>query len=567
MLHPILGQVAYLWWSVCRHQCTFFTAQLSTAQHNRAPYSTTQHNTAQHLSQSVLTLQEDLPQLSLSSVSSASIASQHVPEQELLPRQASFASSTLSTPRSLRPGTVPKLDLSPAIAMHMASLENDEEEEEPAHHRQEEEDEGGATQRQAAAMASFDDLSGPDDSDAASEAASAAPSTTAFMTDAGHSVQGMNELLDDADHASTASSAHYDKPAVHTLHMDTTSTAQQSLTTAAASEASPLVTNEHARTPSGETSQKSAAANHAEAALSLHANIAASSTQISVSGAAHAQATAVGSNSSAYVPAVDIGSTHVTDFGLPDDAAQPASTAQISHRLPAVASDESLSTASSSISEELVIAASELSQEASPESSHLSMPQVASVEASAVPSGPDSQAEAASEALLDADDVQLSFGSPDMSPAMLSADMPLLHPSSVGVSSLPLLALNIGKKDSEDTEQQHLAPDLLAYAEAAMTEGDAEAGRHALVSSQATRQAEGPHIALMSRAGVVPEAAGHGQQADNIAAELFDELLTDAVQSMTTTGESALHAPRPACHVILFLRTPPPPPMFPPTTL
>ena len=487
--------------------------------------------------------------------------SQHVPEQELLPHQASFASSTLSTPRSLRPGTVPKLDLSPAIAMHMASLEGDEEEAEPVHHRQEEGDREGATQRQAAAMASFDDLSGPDDSDTASEAASAAPRTTASITDAGHSVQGMNKPLDDTDHASTASSAHFDAPAAHTLHMCTASIARQSLTTAAASGALPLVTNEHTRMLLGETSQTSAAANHAEAAPALHADIAASSsTQVSVSGAAHAQATAVGTGSSAHATAVDIGSTDVTDRSLPDDAAQPASAAQTCHRLPAVAADESLSTASSSISEELDIEASESSQEASPAPIHLSTHQAASVEATAVSSGPGSQVEAASEALdlLEAEDVRLSFESPDdASPAMISADMPLLQPGSVDVSSLPLLALNIGKKDSEDTEQQHLASDLLAYAEAAMTEGDAEADRHAFVSSQATRQAEGPRIALMSRANIVSEAAGHGQQADNIAAELFDELLTDAVQSMTTSGESALHAPQPACEAILLLARPP----------
>lgn len=497
----------------------------------------------QHSALSV-SLQEDLPQPSLSSASSASIMSQHVPEQELSPNQASFASragSTLSTPRSLRPGTVPQLDLSPAIALHMASLEGDEEEEEPAHHRQEEEEE--ATQRQAAAMASFDDLSGPDDSDSASEAASVAPSTTASMTHAGQSVQGMEDMLDVADHVSTASSARSDMPAAQTLKMPTASTAQQSLSISAPYEASPFITNVYARTLSGEKGQALSAADQADVAPSLQANVAASSsTQVSASGTAHAQVTAVGVGSSAHITAVGIGSISVTDSGLPDDAAQSASTAQGSHGLSAVMSNESLSTASSSISEELEIEAAGSNQQASPRSSHLSMrqapAQAASVQATAAASGPGNQAQATPEALLEADDVQLDFESRDASPAMISADIPLLQPDSVGVSSLPLLALNIGKKDSEDKEQQHLAPDLLAYAEAAMTEVDAEVDRHASVSRQATR------TAVTSYAEAVPEAAGHGQQADNIAADLFDELLTDAVQSMTTIGDIAC---APAC--------------------
>ena len=351
----------------------------------------------------------------------------------------------------------------------MASLDGDEEEEEPAHPRQEEEQREEATQQQAAAMASFDDLSGPDDSVAASEAASVATSTTASMLDGDQSLQGMTDVLDDADYATTASSsAHSDMPAGHTLDMRTAGTAQQDLSTVTASEASPLVTNQYATTLSGGTSQTSAAANQAEAALSP----------------------------------------------------------------------------------ELEIEAAESSPESSPRSRHLSAhqaaAQAASVKASAVSSGPGNQAEATSEALLEADDVQLDFESPDASPAMISAEKPLLQPGSVDMSPLPLLALNIGKKDSEDKEQQHLAPDLLAYAEAAMTEADAAADRHASGSSQATQQAGATHTALMTCAEAVLETAGHDQQADNIAAELFDELLTDAVQSMTTLGDFA-HTP--ACFV------------------
>ena len=542
--------------------------------------------------------------------------SQHGPEQEQLPNQAGFpsrAGSTLSTPRSLRPGTVPKLDLSPAIELHMASLEGDEEEEEPAHHRQEE-DQKGASQRQAAAMASFDDLSGPDDSDAASDGAvSVAPSTTASLTSGVQSLQGMSGTLGDADHASTASSAHSDTPAAHVLDMHTASTEQQGLSTAAASEASPLVTNEYAETLSAETTRTSAAANQAEAGLPP--DMESNSSQASVSATAHAQATvtavdtggsthgtavdaagnthgtavdtagstpgtavdtggsthgtavdAAGSTHGTAVDtagstpgtavdaagstpdtAVDAGSTRIPDSGLPDGAAQSASIAQMSHGLPAVASDRSSSAGSSSISEELEIKAAQLSQEASPRSSHLYTHQAIPQAAIDVASGPGNQAEAASEAHLEADDVQLNFH--DASPAM-SADMPLLQPHSVGMSSLPLLALNIGKKDSEDKEQRHLAPDLLAYAEAAMTEGDGHADRHALVSSQATRQADAAHTTLTTHAEAVPEAAGHDHRTDHIAAELFDDLLTDAVQSMTTIGET-LHMPQPALYLML----------------
>lgn len=507
-----------------------------------------------------MVLQEDLPHSSLSSASSVSILSQDAPEQELLPDQASLASradSTLSTPGSLRPGTVPRLDLSPAIALHMASLEGEEEEEEPAHHRQAEEEET-ATRRQAAAMASFDDLSGPEDSDTASEAASVAPATTAAMSDAGQSMQAMQGMPDVADHASATSSADSERLAERSWEMSTASVAQPRLSMPAAAAASSVVPDEYTREVSGEREQTASAANQAESAVPpKKVDVAASSgNQAAVIGTAHTEATAVGAARSPHATAVDIGSTHVTDSTLPNDAADSTAMAQTRHRLPAVNSDESF-TIASSISEDLELGTADSGQEAPPESifrlpfSHAA--QAASANASAVPRGHGSQTEAPSEALLEADDVQLSFESPDASHPMISAHIPLLHPEPADISSLPLLALNISKKGSEDKEQQPLAPDLLAYAEAAMTEGNANADQHALVTGKLAGPAEAAHTAVMSHTEAGLEAAGRSQQADNIAAELFDELLDDAVLSMTSTGKSSSHMPHPASHLLLLV--------------
>lgn len=502
-----------------------------------------------------MSLQEDLPCSCLSSeVSSLSILSQEAPEQELLPDQASLASradSPLSTPRSLRPGIVPKLDLSPAIALHMASLEGEEEEEEePAHHRQEKEEEG-ATLRQAAAMASFDDLSGPEDSDTASEAAPVAPATTAAMTNAGHSMQ---DVTDDADHASTTSSADSESLAGHSWEMSTAGIAQPSVSMPAAVEASPSVTDEYIRAESGETGQMASAPNQAESALPpKKADVAASNSyQAAVISTADAKARAVGAGSSPHATAVDIDRTHLPDSSLSDDAAESTAMAQASRTLPAVNSDKSLSTASS-ILEELEVSSAYSSQEASPGSTYVPLShaaEAASAAASSVTRGHGDQTEAPSEPLLEADEVQLSFESPDANHLMMAADAPPLQSESADLRSLPLLALTISKKQSEDREQQHLAPDLLAYAEAAMTEDASNADQHTLVSSQL---AEVAHTAVMSHSEAGMEAAGRSRQADNIAAELFDELLDDAVLSMTSTGDSALPMPQPASHLTLLI--------------
>ena len=515
--------------------------------------------------------------------------SQHVPNQELLPDQesANKAGSALSTPRSLRPGTVPKLDLSPAIALHMAELVGDEEEEQNAGLQEEEgaaterqaaamasfddlsgpnspdtdreeeegaatqrqapvmaslddlsgrkfpdtdgqEEDGVATQQQAAAMPSFDDLSGPESPHAASGTASLAPSTAASQA-SDHSMHAMADRFEDAhvaDHALMASSASSSAMlAAQALNGPSASTAQLRLSVPSASEALTSVISEGTQASSGEATLSSHT--HQEGTTSPHQpGVAVSnSTLASVIATAHAQATAVDAGSTAplgHSPAPA------------DSAAHAAPPAQLSHPLPAVRSDES-SPAASSVSEELEFESAYLTQESSDESDHLMLSQAAS---QAVVSRL-KQTEATTESAVEADDVQLSFGSPEADP--LKADTLLLQPESVGVSSLPLLAGNLGKKHSEDKEQRHLAPDLLAYAEAAMTEGGAEADPYPLVSQKAAGEAEAANAALLSSTCPVPEAVRQGQQADKIAAELLDELLTDAVHSMTNPGEPLLY--------------------------
>ena len=532
-----------------------------------------------------LLLQEDLPLSSLSSASSASIMSQLVPNQELLPDQesANKAGSALSTPRSLRPGTVPKLDLSPAIALHMAELVGEEEEEQNAGLQEEK---GTATERQAVAMASFDDLSGPDSPDTDREeeegaatqrqapvmaslddfsgrkspdtdgqeedgmatqqqaaampsfddlsgpesppAASLAPSTTASQA-SDHSMHDMADRFEDAqvaDHALMTSSASSSAMlAAQALSGPSASTAQLHLSVPSASEALTSVISEGTQASSGEASHSSHTHNGGTTSPHQPDVAVSNSTLESIIATAHAQATVV-----------DAGSTAPFEHSPApaDSAAHAAPPAQLSHPLPAVRSEES-SPAASSVSEELEFESAYLTQESSPESDHLLLSQAAS---QAVVSRL-KQTEATTESAVEADDVQLSFGSPEADP--LKADTPLLQPESIGVSSLPLLAGNIGKKRSEDKEQWHLAPDLLAYAEAAMTEGGAEADPYPLVSQKAAGEAEAASAALLSSTFPVPEAVRHGQQADSIAAELFDELLTDAVQSMTNPGESPLY--------------------------
>lgn len=72
-----------------------------------------------------------------------------------------------ATPRSLRPGTVPRLDLSPAKALHAASLEH------PSYDEEELLAPRDTHPQPPDHMPSIDDLSGPEDSDAHSQVADA----------------------------------------------------------------------------------------------------------------------------------------------------------------------------------------------------------------------------------------------------------------------------------------------------------------------------------------------------------------------------------------------------------
>ena len=106
-------------------------------------------------------LQEELSyQSSFSRSASGSI--QASDEEALSPTgKASSAGSDQATPRSLRPGTVPRLNLSPAVALHAAALDNPSDDE----------DELLAPRdtQAPAAVPSFDDLSGPEDVDSEQE--------------------------------------------------------------------------------------------------------------------------------------------------------------------------------------------------------------------------------------------------------------------------------------------------------------------------------------------------------------------------------------------------------------
>lgn len=100
-------------------------------------------------------MQEELSYQSSSFSRSAAGSIQASDEEDLSPAgKASSAGSDLATPRSLRPGTVPRLNLSPAVALHAAALDNPDDEEELLAPRD---------LQSPAAVPSFDELSGPED--------------------------------------------------------------------------------------------------------------------------------------------------------------------------------------------------------------------------------------------------------------------------------------------------------------------------------------------------------------------------------------------------------------------
>lgn len=95
--------------------------------------------------------------------------------------KASSPGSSQATPRSLRPGTVPRLNLSPAVALHAAALE----------HPSDDEEELLAPRDVSplAAVPSFDDLSGPEDSESELEGSSGHASDEEGVQDVQHGVQ------------------------------------------------------------------------------------------------------------------------------------------------------------------------------------------------------------------------------------------------------------------------------------------------------------------------------------------------------------------------------------------
>ena len=506
----------------------------------------------------VVTMQEDLPQASVTSASPASSIRHDLPQQDLLPDQASFTSragSNLSTPRSLRTGTVPKLDLSPAIALHMAALEGEEDEDQDADELEEER----AAQQQAAIMASFDDLSGPEASDTASQAASEAHSSTASMSAAMTAMHVGDDDAQSTDDLSTASSAASGMLSAHHSGSNLLPSAQQQGASVLLSEAfggsasgasqdSIVLPAEASHTsssglhpapavPSALPSVSPATAHAAAAGLEpdtrLHAGISATA---GVSSASHAEASAVHEAGISKSPSTDTS-------GLQDELATalPASNAEL---VPSPEAIRSLSSAST-VSEDLTLEANVLSQEHSATFDNLASGQPAAqaeAAAAAVDISLHHQAlvkEAAADTALGADEIQLSFepanaGHLLSTSALLQADLTATH-------SPPFLTRSIGKRDSEAEEERHLAPDLLALAEAAMAEADQEAAGVASVSSKKDRQTAAQQTAAISNAQPVPEAARHGQQTDEIAAELFDELLSDAVQAMTIGKPALLH--------------------------
>ena len=494
-------------------------------------------------------LQEDLPQSCLTTASPASSVGHPSHEQEPLPDQASFVSragSTVSTPRSLRPGTVPKLDLSPAIALHMAALEGGEEEEaEPDL----EEEEDRATERQAAVMASFDDLSGPDASDAGSESGSTVPSLAASPTASSRSMHDIRDGLDDADDPHHTALTTSDAPGLKRKNKNAAqrldigqplpASQQQSLSVPALSEAPPSDL-------SPRDSLLPAEANHT------------SNSSLRAAAKVPCDPTSTAGNIAGDVEAAVVDGfrlTAVTDRpGLQEHTAAALLTGELDQGSTKSESASSLSTASS-ISEEMELAGGFLSQEASfttdqaQSSLDVTQPQAVAVTGGIQASQPGPEAEAEPEIAVEADDVQLSFEPAHAGHLLIPAPPPLLLPDPTAASLPPPLTQGIGKKESHQEEQWHLAPDLLAYAEAAMEEGDEAADQHALVSSKSAERTaatppgrtSSPEAASEAVAEGVAEAARHGQQADDIAAELFEELLDDAVQAMTATGELKLY--------------------------
>lgn len=483
-----------------------------------------------------------------------------------MPDQAGFhsrAGSTLSTPRSLRPGTVPRLDLSPAIAIHTATLDDPDPDDAAG---EQEDNENLASEQQATAMASFDDLSGPEASDRASDAASQ-------LSDS-HNVlpQGEDEgdltddrgLTDNESTASAATSGHHAAQQPDEENLDQALQAA-SVSVSLLSEAAVGQYEDHEN-----TMFKAHASAHASSAAAKHAD------RVGNTGQMLADATPNDNHPQQHESAEAL-----SDITHHIQSAAPAG--KLSQR----SIGDSASTASS-VSEDPDLDSDVLCQEPSLRSAH----------------GTFTQTDTEGGALH----AHVVAGTPDAGHVLLTQDLHQLLGSSSEASDTA--QLSIAKLTTAvEEEERHLAPDLLAYAEAALADSQAEAEQspprmsteaaqaaaeaspiqspetelmfrqscaQQLVAAQMTSSASvSEHAAqfsvlsdpasasLSSSSGMrqipsfekkpVPDQlsspsspdlaeqqAGHhanNQIADGIAAELFDELLSDACQTMTGAGE------------------------------
>ena len=449
----------------------------------------------------------------------------------------------MSTPRSLRPGTVPRLDLSPAIAIHTATLDDANPDDAAG---EEEDGENLASEQQAAAMASFDDLSGPEASDRASDAASQLSDNELPQGEDQVDVTDDRGLTDDESTASAATSGH------HTAQQPDEEDLDQALEAATVSVSLLSEATLKQYEDQEHTMFKARTSAHADSAAMEHTGQVGSEDD-------EGQLLAGAIPKDVHIQQHESAGT-VSDTTHHTQSAVPAG--KLSHGVSRSISD-SASTASS-VSEDPDLEIGVLSQEPSPRSGHGTVTQT------------------------------------DTGGGALHA-----HVVADATDTAKVSIANVTTAVEE--EERHLTPDLLAYAEAALADSQAEAARspplmgaaqaaakksptqspqteltltqgsaHQLNAAQTTSSAsvidhvdqlsalsDPASASLPSDSGMrqipslerkpVPDQlpspsspdlaeqqAGHharNQIADDIAAELFDELLSDAIQTMTGAGE------------------------------
>ena len=569
MLHVFLSP-ALCWWQlrlISMYTVTNQRSQATILQHNNL--------SACVLSNVFETVQEILEQdsqlssasASASASASSSSLSHQLSDQEQLPDQAGFqskAGSAISTPRSLRPGTVPRLDLSPAIAIHTATLDDPNPDDAVG---EQEEGENLASEQQAAAMASFGDLSGPEASDRASDAASQLSDCHNELQQGEDEVDMTDDrgLTDDESAASAATSDHHTAPQSDDEDVDQAlqaATASVSLLSEAALKQ--YEDQEH-------VVLKARTSAHADSAAVRHTGLVGNEEQLLI----HTTPNDVHSQQHESTDTVsDI--THHTQSAAPPGKL----THGISHSI-----GDSASTASS-VSEDPDLEFGVLSQQPSPRS------------------GTVTQTDTGGGALH----AHGVTGTPAAGHVQLTQELQQLSDSS-GEATDRAQASIAKLTPAVEEEEQHLAPDLLAFAEAALADRQAEAeqspqllgagaaqataegsptqspeteltlrqssahqldaaqmassasvSKHAaqfsavtdpasasLPSGSGTRQIPSlerqpvpDQLPSPSNPDLAEQQAGHhanDQVANDIAAELFDELLSDAVQTMTGAGE------------------------------